>query len=193
MLRASLLITLLFVSAAGEPILLLRGPAWIEAAPMVPLVAVFVMLAPLKAMSRSFLLSNGYFRRVNRIQTAEVLLLFGALSLGGYCGGVYGICVGLSVWMACAVAIYIKSIAAIIMVKVARLFLAPAILVGAVPWLSWELKSHDLPAPMGWYGRGMFSLVLVLVLFVATILVFERDQIEDVLRRIGLKGRAATD
>ena len=192
-LRASLLITLVFASAADEFILLLYGPAWIEAAPMVPLVAVFVMLAPLKSMSRSFLLSNGYFRMLNRIQMADALILFGALSLGGYWGGVYGLCLGLSAWMACGVAIYIRNIAAIITVKVLRLFLVPAILVVVVPWLSYQLKIHNLPASMGFYGRGGFSLVLVLVLFVATILVFERDRIEDVLRRIGLKGRSATD
>jgi O-antigen/teichoic acid export membrane protein len=193
MLRASLLITLVFASAAAEFILLLYGPAWIEAAPMVPLVAVFVMLAPLKSMSRSFLLSNGYFRTINRIQMAEVLLLFGALSLGGYYGGVYGICLGLSVWMAFGVAIYIRNIAAIITVNITRLFLVPAIMVLAVPWLIRQLKIHDLPAPMAYYWRGGFSLILVLVLFVATVLVFERDRIEDVLRRIGLKDRAATD
>ncbi len=193
MLRASLLVTLVFASAANEFILLLYGPAWSEAAPMVPLVAVFVMLAPLKSMSRSFLLSNGYFGRINRIQLAEVLLLFGALSLGGYGGGVYGICLGLSVWMTCGVAIYMRSIAAIITVNIRRLFLLPAILLVAVPWLSRQLKIHDLPAPMTYYGRGAFSLILVLGLFVAAILLFERDRIEDVLRRIGLKDRAARE
>lgn len=188
MLRASLLITLLMASAAEEFILVLYGPAWADTAPMVPLVAIFVMLTPFKAMSRSFLLANGYFHQINRIQMADVLLLFAALALGAY-GGVHGICLGLSLWTMGGVVLYVREVATIISVRGMRLFLVPAVLVAVLPWLSAQLKRHDLPAAMDSYARGGFSVILVLVVFMASILVFERDFLDDVLRRLGLKGR----
>ena len=63
---------LVFLVAPREFILILYGENWLYAAELVPPVALFVFLSPLRGLARNFLLSNGAFASVRNIQLLEL-------------------------------------------------------------------------------------------------------------------------
>jgi O-antigen/teichoic acid export membrane protein len=182
--RASLVLTLIFLAAPREFILILYGENWLYAAGLVPLVAPFVFLSPLRGLSRSFLLSNGCFVAVRNIQMLELALFFTTLAVGGALYGIEGICGGVSIWMVAAMSVYLVRVARVIRLELRRTFLLPSLLLVGIAALSHLIRQHPAISGIGMVPLALASSGGVLVVCATAFLIFERPQLDSIWRRL---------
>jgi O-antigen/teichoic acid export membrane protein len=184
LLRASLLLTLVFLVAPREFILILYGENWLFAAGLVPLIALFVFLSPLRGLARNFLLSNGQFTSVRNIQLLELALFFTALWVGSAVNGLEGLCVGVSLWMAVGLAIYLARVARIIRLDLRRVFLLPLLLLGGFTLINHFARQQPAVARLETLPLALASSTAVVVGCTAVLLLFERQQVLSIWQRL---------
>jgi PST family polysaccharide transporter len=184
LLRASLLLTLVFLAAPREFILILYGDTWLFAAGLVPPVALFVFLSPLRSLARNFLLSNGEFASVRNIQLFELALFITALWAGGAMGGLEGLCVGVSLWMAAVLSVYLARVSLIVRLELRRVFLLPLLLLAGVPALNRLARQQPAVSGLDALPLALASATAVLLGCAAALLLCEREQVRSLWRRL---------
>lgn len=184
LLRASLLLTLVFLVAPREFILILYGENWLFAAGLVPLIAPFVFLSPLRGLARNFLLSNGRFRSVRNIQLLELALFATALWVGNAVNGLEGLCVGVSLWMAAGLTVYLSRVARIIRLDLRRVFPLPILLLGVFTAINHVARQQPAIARLAALPLALASSLTVVVGCAVVFLLFEREQVRSVWHRL---------
>jgi PST family polysaccharide transporter len=184
MLRASLLLTLVFLVAPREFILILYGETWLSAAGLVPLIALFVFLSPLRSLARNFLLSNGCFASVRNIQLLELALFIAALWVGTALRGLQGLCVGVSVWMAAGLTVYLARVSRIIRLQLRRVFLLPILLLAGFAALNHVVRQQPAVSRLDALPLALASSTAVVLGCAAALLLFEREQVRSLWRRL---------
>lgn len=183
-LRASLLITLIIVSAPREFILILFGSNWLFAAGLIPLVSVFVLLSPVRTLCRNFLLSNGQFRSVRNIQLLELGMFVMALAVGVYSGGIAGFAVSVSVWMLLGVSLYFLIIGRMMAMESKRLFVLPGILFVLVMSLSAALRDNPWILGLDIYSAGLVRSAPAVAIVGVALFAFESADLRALVRRV---------
>jgi O-antigen/teichoic acid export membrane protein len=183
-LRASLFITLIIVSAPREFILILFGSNWLFAARLIPLVSIFVLLSPVRTLCRNFLLSNGRFRPVRNIQLLELGMFVIALAVGVYSGGIEGLALSVSVWMLLGVSLYFLNIGRMIAMDGKRLFVLPGVLFVLVTSLSAALRDNPWILGLDIYSAGLVRTAPVVAIVGVALFAFESADLRALVRRV---------
>jgi O-antigen/teichoic acid export membrane protein len=184
MLRASLIMTLIFLVAPREFILLLYGENWLFAAGLVPLIALFVFLSPLRGLARNFLLSNGCFVSVRNIQLLELALFIAALWVGSALYGIEGLCIGVSLWMAVGLAVYLARVSRVVRLELRRVFLLPIVLLVGFTALNHVARQLPAISRLGPLPLVLAGSAIVVAGCTAAFLLFEREQVRSLWRRL---------
>jgi O-antigen/teichoic acid export membrane protein len=184
LVRASLIMTLIFLVAPREFILLLYGENWLFAASLVPLIALFVFLSPLRGLARNFLLSNGCFAAVRNIQLLELALFIAALWAGSAMHGIEGLCIGVSLWMAAGLAVYLARVSRVVRLELRRVFLLPTVLLIGFTALNHVVRQQPAVSRLGALPLVLAGSTIVVAGCAAAFLLFEREQVLSLWRRL---------
>lgn len=125
--RISTLVTLVIVYTASDLIPLLYGSNWDFVIELIPYITVYVILWPVRTISRNFLLSNGEFFDVRNIQVFELVLFIGLCGMGTFVWGISGSAAALSTWSLCSVVVYLMHSSKCISLESVRIFLVPTV------------------------------------------------------------------
>lgn len=183
LIRTSLFIMLFITCAAEELILILYGSNWTFVARLIPLISIFAVLWPARALSRNFLLSSGYFARVRNLQFLELILFVGLMAIGTYFWGVVGSSVAVSGWTLVSISVYIIQVGRVIHLEAKRVFLLPTILFIVILTVNYGLRGHSSLYDINRYLVILASLIIVGLLFAITTILFEREYVERLLHR----------
>ncbi len=184
LLRASLFMTLVIMCTAKELIEIIYGGNWLFVARLVPLTAIYAILNPCRQLSRNLLLSNGYFSKVRNIQIFELILFFGFVATGAYCGGIKGVSIAVSGWALVVTSVYMINISKVINLEAGRLFLLPTILFIAILTINYGLRHYSTLYNINIYITVLTSSLIVGLVFATTLLVFEYQDIKALVHKV---------
>jgi hypothetical protein len=143
-----------------------------------------VFLAPLRGLTRNFLLANGRFVALRNTQILELALFAAALWIGSAARGIEGLCIGVSAWSVASLALYLVRVSQVVRFELRRVLLLPSILLPAIIALNQFVRGQAAVAQLGTLALACLSSALVLSACAGALIAVESRDLRALIRRL---------
>ncbi|MFC1585852.1 oligosaccharide flippase family protein [Fibrobacterota bacterium] len=180
--RSCIFSFLIIYCIADEFILFLYGEKWSFTSNLIPFLCFAAVIYPLRNIDRTFLMSNGKFVILRKLQIFELILfviLFLALTRFY---GIYGSCLALDIWLIISLILYKSRINSIIKVDFIH-FTWPVVCSILIVILNFYLRANGYLN----YASGIFFIIFysifVSIIFSSLLLLFEWGTFRNIVRK----------
>lgn len=189
LIRGGFLLGGLLVLVAPEFVGLALGERWLPMVPAFRLMAIFTLLDPIQGSVSSLFNAVGRPEQVIRARLVQLAALVAGLYALGRAWGIAGVAVAVDAALLVGLALLLTRARAHVDFSAGRLFLRPlaALVLAAAVALAAALAGARAGYVSLWLSGGLKAAIF-LIIYGATLLALEREELVDVARRVAGRG-----